>query len=100
MLGLFRPGISADTEQVLDAKQPIYPFVHLELRSSVDAGRVYERTGEAGSVWKLPNREEVLRWKDERAELEAEVLAFDGGDLGRMKHKTRGEDVLITGGVS
>ena len=34
---------------------------------------------------------EVKSWQNERDILEEEVYAFDGGDLNKMKQKTRGE---------
>lgn len=39
----------------------------------------------------LPTVESVLRWQGERDAVEEEVITFDGGDLERMKQKTRGE---------
>lgn len=39
----------------------------------------------------LPGADQIKTWQDERLALEEEVLAFDGGDLGRIKEKTRGE---------
>lgn len=35
--------------------------------------------------------EEIKKWQAERTALEEEILVFDGGDLTRMKQKTRGE---------
>ena len=46
---------------------------------------------EAGAPYTLPNIESVIRWQEERNAIEGEVVAFDGGDLDRMKQKTRGE---------
>jgi hypothetical protein len=34
-----------------------------------------------------------MRWQEERDAVEEEVVAFDGGDLERMKQKTRGESL-------
>ena len=42
-----------------------------------------------GSQSALPTAEQVKIWQSERDALEEEVYAFDGGDLDKMKQKTR-----------
>jgi hypothetical protein len=51
---------------------------------------VYAYAGEDASSYRVPSAEALRKWQLERDTLEEEVLAFDGGDLGRMKEKTRG----------
>jgi hypothetical protein len=46
---------------------------------------------EDASLYQLPTADTLRRWQEARDMLEEAVLAFDGGDLGRMKAKTRGE---------
>jgi hypothetical protein len=48
---------------------------------------------DASLKYGLPQIERVIRWQEERDAVEEEVVAFDGGDLERMKQKTRGESL-------
>lgn len=79
--------------QLLESAVPIYPFIHYEIDASatVQHRQAIRRLGEEASQYKLPTASQIKLWQDERDELEEEVLAFDGGDLGRMKEMTRGE---------
>lgn len=71
--------------QVLESVPPIFPFVMSS--EGKDGGR--ERSEDV--LFTLPGADQIRTWQDERLALEEEVLAFDGGDLGRIKEKTRGE---------
>jgi hypothetical protein len=55
----------------------------------------FRRIGAADAQWSLPALDQLREWQRERDALEEEVLAFDGGDLGRMKDTTRGESIVI-----
>lgn len=57
---------------------------------------VYAYAGEDASSYHLPSTQTLRSWQVERDALEEEVFAFDGGDLGRMKEKTRGEFAYST----
>jgi len=46
---------------------------------------------EGGLEYRLPSAEGVIQWQEERDAVEQEVIAFDGGDMERMKQKTRSE---------
>ncbi|OCF41891.1 hypothetical protein I317_04301 [Kwoniella heveanensis CBS 569] len=72
--------------KILEAIPPIYPFLHLH----VDTKSEQILDAEAGpSNWRLPNVDQVKQWQKERDQIEEEVLDFDGGDLVRIKKKTR-----------
>ncbi|ORX35731.1 hypothetical protein BD324DRAFT_74013 [Kockovaella imperatae] len=76
--------------QVLEATPPLYPFVHPTLDtsfSSVGSGPRYVTSN--GCRSHLPSADEIISWQSERDALEEEVDAFDGGDLEKMKQKTR-----------
>ncbi|WWC62133.1 uncharacterized protein I303_104724 [Kwoniella dejecticola CBS 10117] len=73
--------------KLLEDVSPIYPFVHPVLIQHQNPALC--RQGESSSQWRLPSVTAVTQWQDERDKLEEEVLLFDGGDLGRMKEKTR-----------
>ena len=82
--------------QVLEALPPIHPFLNpilLPAESSQEQARnlPYRRQHDGEGHWALPTSEQVKQWQDERDESEEEILAFDGGDLGRMKDKIRGK---------
>jgi hypothetical protein len=81
------------TSQILESLPPIYPFIQpfLEAGKPPGGGGRYARKCCSGSKWSLPSPLELRTWQQERDALEEEVLAFDGGDLGRMKETTRGE---------
>jgi hypothetical protein len=70
--------------QVLESVPSIFPFV----RSSEGENGSRKRNEDVHLV--LPGADQIKTWQDERLALEEEVLAFDGGDLGRIKEKTRG----------
>ncbi|WVQ73988.1 hypothetical protein IAR50_003569 [Cryptococcus sp. DSM 104548] len=80
-------------ESKLKEIPPIYPFIHPSLSSSQGSSS-FERDGEAGSQWQLPDQELVKTWREERATIEEQVFEFDGGDLERMKKKTRAATLL------
>jgi hypothetical protein len=87
---------------VLNSLPAIYPFIHPELVSptldSIDApltSRPFAYRGEASSRFALPTIHQLESWRKERDGIEEEVLRFDGGDLGRMKQKTRGRSLSI-----
>ncbi|KAK8864540.1 hypothetical protein IAR55_001790 [Kwoniella newhampshirensis] len=70
------------------AVPPLYPFLHpvLTSQSGTDG---FLREGVADARWQLPSVDQVQQWQDERNLIEEEVLKFDGGDLERIKTKTR-----------
>ncbi|WVQ82104.1 hypothetical protein IAT38_004232 [Cryptococcus sp. DSM 104549] len=73
----------------------IYPFLHPSFDpSSNDDSKNFIRSGASSSKWQLPDQAQVKRWKREREVIEEQVLEFDGGDLGRMKKKTRAATLL------
>lgn len=78
------------TRQELEAHEPIYPFVQVDLnpKQRIETLAVQPNSG---LKYGLPQIERVIRWQEERDAVEEEVIAFDGGDLERMKQKTRGE---------
>lgn len=71
---------------------PIYPFVRPTLSqpnpTAASSPPVYSNRSE--TRWNLPSEAEIKTWQDERTALEREILAFDGGDLVRIKDMTRG----------
>ncbi|ODN80557.1 hypothetical protein L202_02758 [Cryptococcus amylolentus CBS 6039] len=77
----------------LEEIPPVYPFVHPSLSSSRHSD-LFVKDGEDGSQWKLPDQEQVKTWRKERATIEEQVFEFDGGDLERMKEKTRAATLL------
>lgn len=79
--------------QLLEEIPPIYPFVHPALSAPIgvdDSPAPQYAANPAEGNWKLPTVEKIKSWQAERISLEEEILAFDGGDLSRMKQKTRG----------
>jgi hypothetical protein len=54
-------------------------------------GKDGSRERNEDAILVLPGADQIKAWQAERLALEEEVLAFDGGDLGRIKEKTRGE---------
>ena len=78
------------SEQELEAQEPIYPFVQVDLNTKQQSEAATLQPN-AGLKYGLPQIERVIRWQEERDAVEEEVIAFDGGDLERMKQKTRGE---------
>lgn len=81
----------ADTERWAAGAGEIQQDGGDERGGSDTSAPVYARVGQVQERYRLPRAEEVRRWQSERDALEEEVLRFDGGDLGRMKEKTRGE---------
>ncbi|KAL7421930.1 hypothetical protein Q5752_003702 [Cryptotrichosporon argae] len=76
--------------EFLQALAPIYPFIHPVLMSALyGSASSFAHLGEAESAWKLPDTQMVEAWVVERDAVEEEVERFDGGDMERMKAKTR-----------
>ncbi|WWC89179.1 uncharacterized protein L201_004097 [Kwoniella dendrophila CBS 6074] len=83
--------------KLLEDVEPVYPFIHctLEVAAACDDHRTpFIRAGESSSLWRLPTTDQVKQWQNDRDSLEEEVLKFDGGDLGRIKEKTRAATLL------
>lgn len=77
--------------QALKALAPIYPFVHPVLVADGSSTAGYSRAGSDSSPWRLPDKDQLAAWVNERNALEEEIERFDDGDLARMKERTRGE---------
>ena len=73
--------------QILESLPPIHPFAHPDLRDPGPDVRSSQPEYISDAI--LPSERQVRQWQEERNALEEEVLSFDGGDLGRMKEKTR-----------
>lgn len=68
------------TRQRLDALPILYPFgIAFQEHSTDDGSRPHH----------VPTADQLTQLQQERDEMEDEVLAFDDGDLVRMKEKTR-----------
>ncbi|KAK4689278.1 hypothetical protein P7C73_g815, partial [Tremellales sp. Uapishka_1] len=81
--------------KVLSSLPAIYPFLHPVLLPLDGPSSSSEYTYLMnGSSLVLPDIPQLEKWKKERDDLEAEVSRFDGGDLGRMKEKTRAATLL------
>ena len=78
-------------EQIFEALTPIHPFTQSELGEK----QTCESFDPSIAPWCLPTINQVERWQRERDDLEEEVLAFDGGSLGRMKVKIRGSSSQV-----
>ncbi|WWC94351.1 hypothetical protein V866_001193 [Kwoniella sp. B9012] len=81
----------------LEDVPPIYPFIHPILTSNDwDSTRPqgFIREKESSSDYRLPTANQIREWQKERDRIEAEVMTFDGGDLERMKEKTRAATLL------
>jgi hypothetical protein len=75
----------------LEGQPPIYPFVQVDLESNRDRAVKFVKDGTKPQTrYCLPDPEQLARWQEERDNVEGEVIAFDGGDLERVKQKTRG----------
>jgi hypothetical protein len=78
---------------VLESLPKIDPFCCSTLVYNIEAeagSQPYIRQDEENSQSRLPSPDQVRQWQDERDAIEEEVFAFDGGDLERIKMKTRG----------
>lgn len=88
--------LTLSTAQVLETLPAIYPFLHpvlLPVNPSApanDSSLPYRHEHDKESQYHLPSAEQIQRWQSERVAFEEDILAFDGGDLGRMKEKTKG----------
>ncbi|WVW84085.1 hypothetical protein I302_106114 [Kwoniella bestiolae CBS 10118] len=76
---------------------PIYPFLHpvlISAKADNATDQHFIRQKEDASQYRLPSMDQIRDWQKERDMTEEEVMAFDGGDLERMKEKTRAATVL------
>ncbi|WVQ99546.1 hypothetical protein IAU59_006682 [Kwoniella sp. CBS 9459] len=72
--------------KILEDVPPIYPFVHPRFAAGIEKS---SDTRAHTERWPLPSVDQVKQWQTERDQIEEEVLEFDGGDLERIKRKTR-----------
>lgn len=78
-------------DQLLEQSKPIYPFLHpVLIPASEPSDAPFARQGADSAKWQLPSVNQVRAWQKDRDALEEEVFDFDGGDLARIKEKTRG----------
>ncbi|RXK39305.1 hypothetical protein M231_03384 [Tremella mesenterica] len=72
--------------KVLTSLPSVYPFLHPVLEHD---GSDVIRQGASTSSWQLPSEIEVRQAQQDRDVLEDEILAFDGGELARIRAKVR-----------
>nr|XP_031863414.1 uncharacterized protein CI109_001290 [Kwoniella shandongensis]KAA5530486.1 hypothetical protein CI109_001290 [Kwoniella shandongensis] len=80
--------------KILEAIPPVYPFLHPVLIPQPEDNTSFLREGATDAKFRLPDESQVQQWQREREAIEEEVLEFDGGDLERMKEKTRAVTLL------